>query len=213
MSNNAENRAAIILASKSPRRIRMLKQLDIPFTVVESLVDEESIAAETPEALARTLSIAKAESVSHRYPDHWVIGADSIVSIDGLVLNKPSSPFHAREMLTRLSGRTHRVMTGYAVFRQTIGHRFADVVISEVEFKMLRKSEIDWYLGTPEPYDKAGSYAIQGIGAFMVRRINGSYTNVVGLPLAEVLDHLVSCSALDHLGSKPPAREGERKGL
>ena len=190
----------------------MLKQLDIPFTVVESLVDEESIAADTPEALARALSIAKADSVSRRYPDHWVIGADSIVSIDGFALNKPSSPSHAREMLTRLSGRTHRVMTGYAVFRQTIGHRFTDVIISEVEFKTLRKSEIDWYLGTPEPYDKAGSYAIQGIGAFMVRRINGSYTNVVGLPLAEVLDHLVSCNALDHLGSKSPAREGERKG-
>ncbi len=202
MPNNIKKTTKIILASKSPRRIRMLEQLGIDFEIVESHVDEEAISAAQPEDYAQILSIAKATAVSRRYPDHWVIGADSIVTIDDIILNKPSSPSHAKEMLTSLSGRTHRVMTGYSIFRQTVGHRFTDVVISEVTFKTLREPEIDWYIKKPEPYDKAGAYAIQGIGAFMVKRINGSYTNVVGLPLAEVLDHLVSVNAINRLGQK-----------
>jgi septum formation protein len=200
MFNMVNNTEKIILASASPRRIRMLQQLDIDFEVIESFVDEEAISAGSPEDIVRILSIAKAESVSLRFPDNWVIGADSIVTIDDIILNKPISPAHAKEMLTCLSGRTHRVMTGYSIFRQTVGHRFTDVVISEVTFKTLREEEIDWYTGTREPYDKAGAYAIQGIGAFMISRINGSYTNVVGLPLAEVIDHLAGCNALKHKG-------------
>ncbi len=196
MSNAAAILSPIILASASPRRIRMLESLDIDFTAMESGVDEENAFFETPVDFVRMLSVAKAEAISQMYPGHWVIGADSIVTIGDIILNKPSTPSEAQAMLFRLSGRTHRVLTGYSIFRQTVGHRFTDVVTSEVTFKKLRKGEIEWYTGTQEPYDKAGGYAIQGIGAFMISRINGSYTNVVGLPLAEVVDHLAACGAL-----------------
>ncbi len=196
MSNTATILSPVILASASPRRIRMLESLDIDFTAVESGVDEEGVIYEGPEDFVRLLSIAKADAVSLMYPAHWVIGADSIVTIDDIILNKPSTPAEALTMLSRLSGRTHRVLTGYSIFRQTVGHRFTDVVTSRVTFKKLRRAEMEWYTGTWEPYDKAGGYAIQGIGAFMIRRISGSYTNVVGLPRAEVVDHLSACGAL-----------------
>lgn len=174
----------------------MLEDLEIDFTTVESGVDEAALSAGRPDDTVRALSFAKANAVSVRYPDYWVIGADSIVAIDDTLLNKPASREAAKTMLKALSGRTHRVLTGYAVLRQTVGHRFVDVVTSEVTFKTLSTDEIDWYTGTREPYDKAGGYAIQGLGAFMIRRINGSYTNVVGLPLAELVDHLSACNAL-----------------
>lgn len=202
MPKIANNTPPVILASKSPRRKRMLENLEIVFTTVESGVDEAALPAGRPDDTVRALSFAKAEAVSFRYPDYWVIGADSIVAIDDTILNKPASREAAKDMLARLSGRTHRVLTGYAVLRQTVGHRFVDVVTSEVTFKTLSTDEIDWYTGTPEPYDKAGGYAIQGLGAFMIRRINGSYTNVVGLPLAELIDHLATCNAITRR-SKP----------
>ena len=203
MLNKAANPIPeIILASKSPRRIRMLKAQQIDFIAVDSGVDEDAVSAPGPEELVRKLAVSKAEAVAADYPDCWVIGADSVVVVDGRVLNKPDSRAHARQMLILLSGRTHRVMTGFAVIRQTVGHRFADVVISEVSFKKLGNEEIEWYTGLKEPYDKAGGYAIQGIGAFMVERINGSYTNVVGLPLAEVLDHLAAYGALHRIGNR-----------
>lgn len=203
MLNTAANPIPdIILASKSPRRIRMLKEQQIDFMAVDSGVDENTVSAACPEALVQKLAEFKTETVSADYPDCWVIGADSVVVVDGLVLNKPNSREHARRMLIQLSGRTHRVMTGFAVIRQTVGHRFADVVISDVRFKKLGNEEIDWYTGLREPYDKAGGYAIQGIGAFMVKRLNGSYTNVVGLPLAEVLDHLAACGALHRIKNR-----------
>lgn len=196
MSNMVNNISPIILASKSPRRIRMLERLDIHFQSVDSGIDEAAISAGCPDDLVRMLSVAKAEAVSRQFPDHWIIGADSIVTIDDIILNKPDSRTDAKAMLARLSGRTHRVLTGYSILRQTIGHRFTDVVISEVTFKRLRDSEIDWYTGTQEPYDKAGGYAIQGTGAFMVQHLKGSYTNVVGLPLADVIDHLAQYNAI-----------------
>lgn len=203
MLNTAANPIPdIILASKSPRRIRMLKEQQIDFMAVDSGVDENTVSAACPEALVQKLAVSKAGAVSADYPDRWVIGADSVVVVDGRVLNKPDSREHARRMLIQLSGNTHRVMTGFAVIRQTVGHRFADVVVSEVTFKKLNNQEIDWYTGLREPYDKAGGYAIQGIGAFMVKRINGSYTNVVGLPLAEVLDHLAACGALHRIKNR-----------
>ncbi len=200
MLNTAANPIPdIILASKSPRRIRMLKEQQIDFMAVDSGVDETTVSAANPEELVLKLAVYKAEAVSADYTDRWVIGADSVVVVDGRVLNKPDSREHARQMLIQLSNRTHRVMTGFAVIRQTVGHRFADVVISEVSFKKLGNEEIDWYTGLKEPYDKAGGYAIQGVGAFMIKSINGSYTNVVGLPLSEVLDHLAACGALHRI--------------
>ncbi|MFO7860566.1 MAG: Maf family protein, partial [Desulfosalsimonas sp.] len=128
----------------------------------------------------------------------WVIGADSIVVIDGLILNKPGSAAGAGQMLWRLSGRTHRVITGYSIWCESRKHRHSDACITEVTFKELTEDEINWYTQTPEPWDKAGGYAIQGIAAFMVKSINGSYTNVVGLPMCEIVEHLTQHGAIRH---------------
>lgn len=183
---------SIILASASPRRKHLLEQAGVDFRTIPSEVDEAAICAATPEAYVKNLSRAKADAVSIRYPESWVIGADSVVAINDAILNKPESRADAGRMLQKLNGRTHRVLTGYSIVCRDCDHYHTGVEITEVTFKKLTRGEIDWYLDTPEPYDKAGAYAIQGIGAFMVRRINGSYTNVVGLPLGEVLDHLMA---------------------
>ncbi len=188
----------IILASASPRRKHLLEQAGIDFRVMPSDVDETAVCAATPETYVKVLSRAKADAISIKYPDNWVIGADSVVAIDNVILNKPESRADAGRMLQILSGRTHRVLTGYSIVCRDCNHYYTDVEITEVTFKELNPGEIDWYLDTPEPYDKAGAYAIQGIGAFMVRRINGSYTNVVGLPISEILDHLMAHDVIRH---------------
>lgn len=198
----------IILASASPRRRHLLEQAGIAIRIIPSHIDEEAVCAATPEGYVRVLSRAKADAVSLQHPDAWVIGADSIVEINGAILNKPESRSDAGRMLDLLSGRTHRVLTGYSIIRRESGHFHTGVEITEVTFKPLSPEEIEWYLDTPEPYDKAGSYAIQGIGAFMVKRINGSYTNVVGLPLSEVIDHLVAYGAIRRGGDEPRRTAG-----
>jgi septum formation protein len=130
-------------------------------------------------------------AVAANYPDSWVIGADTIVLIDGLILGKPESKQHAVEMLNRLSGQTHQVITGYCITHKSTGKHIVDSVITNVTFKTLSAREIKWYTHTSEPFDKAGSYAIQGLGTFLVKSIFGSYTNVVGLPVCEVIGHLI----------------------
>jgi len=196
----------IILASASPRRKRLLEKAGVDIRVIPSRIDETAVCAATPETYVRVLAHAKADDISRSYPDSWVIGADSIVAIDDKILNKPESRTDARRMLDLLSGRTHRVLTGYSVICRECDHLHTDVAITEVTFKRLSPGEIEWYLDTPEPYDKAGSYAIQGIGAFMVLRINGSYTNVVGLPLSEVVDHLIAQGVIRRDGDEEPQR-------
>lgn len=181
---------SVILASASPRRRQLLRRSGMEFSVIPSGVDEEAISVTAPADYVRVLSSAKAKDVAQQYPDKWVIGADSIVVIDDTILGKPVSQADAKAMLSRLSGRTHRVLTGYSIVCVDRDHFFTDVAETDVLFKPLDDAEIEWYLDTPEPYDKAGAYAIQGIGAFMVERISGSYTNVVGLPVCEVIEHL-----------------------
>lgn len=181
----------LILASRSPRRRCLLEQAGLTVAVIPSTFDEDSIApSEEPDAYVKKLARAKADEVARRYPDSWVIGADTIVAIDGAMLGKPATVSDAGQMLERLSGQCHHVYTGYAIVckNKLIGIR--EVVKTEVRFKDLTTDEIDWYVRTGEPFDKAGSYAIQGLGTFMVRCINGSYTNVVGLPVCEVIETL-----------------------
>jgi len=181
----------IILASKSPRRRYLLKQAGLRFSVIPSGIDEKSIPLSPPEIYVRRLAEAKADDVAARYPQSWVIGADTIVRIDGTILGKPGSKAEARIMLQRLSGSTHQVFTGYAICCIARQHRFSDTVKTDVLFKDLTPEEIEWYIQTPEPFDKAGAYAVQGLGTFLVRSINGSYTNVVGLPVCEVIERLI----------------------
>ena len=187
-----ENRKKLILASQSPRRRYLLEQAGLTFTVVPSAVDEALVAVCAPETYARRLAEAKAADVARNYPDSWIIGADTIVVIDGDILGKPGSTTAARRMLRQLSGQTHQVITAFAVCCEAAGHRHAETTTTAVTFKTLSAAEIEWYVQTREPFDKAGAYAIQGIGTFLVRSIHGSYTNVVGLPVCEVIEHLIA---------------------
>ncbi len=186
----------LILASQSPRRRYLLEQAGLTFTVVPSSVDESGFAMTAPDDYVRQLAAAKANDVAAVHPDAWVIGADTIVLIDGTVLGKPDGRAEARAMLQRLSGRTHQVYTGYSIRCREKDRTFTDAVVTDVTFKRLCPEEIQWYIHTDEPFDKAGAYAIQGLGTFLVRRINGSYTNVVGLPVCEVIEVLIRAGAV-----------------
>ena len=185
----------IILASESPRRRELLGALGLQFEIRISGVEETPADGETPREHALRLAREKALAVAQDCPEAFVIGADTIVIVDDEVLGKPSDPAEARRMLRRLSGRAHTVITAFAIVRgsRPLAER---AVESRVLFKDLSEEEVDWYAGTREPYDKAGSYAVQGIGAFFIREIHGSFSNVIGLPLAEVVETLHALKAL-----------------
>ena len=187
---NTSDPPQLILASKSPRREFLLKQAGIKFSVIPSEIDESSIQISSPEQYAKQLALEKAKYIADRNPKAWVIGADTIVVIDGEVLGKPISDEDARRMLRKLSGHTHQVITGYCILCQSLSRLNNEAVTTDVTFKHLTEDEIDWYIRSGEPFDKAGAYAIQGMGAFIVKSINGSYTNVVGLPVCEVVELL-----------------------
>jgi septum formation protein len=181
----------LILASQSPRRSYLLEQAGLNFTVIPSTFDEASVQPTEPAAYVEILARAKADEVARQHPDHWVIGADTIVTIDAKILGKPADPREARDMLRRLSGQSHEVYTGYAIVCKAKSIDIGQAIRTDVQFKELNDDEIEWYIQTGEPFDKAGAYAIQGMGTFLVRRINGSYTNVVGLPVCEVVETLL----------------------
>lgn len=188
--NTKNEMLQIILASKSPRRKELLSQAGLSFTIIPSAFDEDAVEIKDPAGYARHLAQNKALDIARQYPDSFVIGADTIVVVDGAVLNKPHDRDEARAMLARLQGRTHQVITGFCVASELAGHQHSEFCQTDVTFKPLSEAEMEWYISTDEPYDKAGGYAIQGLGSFMVAAVNGSYTNVVGLPVCEVLAHL-----------------------
>jgi nucleoside triphosphate pyrophosphatase len=177
--------AAVLLASASPRRRELLAQLGIRFTVVPSAVPEIPEPGEAAEACARRLARAKAAQVARQHPDCLVLGADTVVVVDDALLGKPADREEARRMLRRLSGRTHRVLTAVALIVPPGG---VDEVLAEsrVEFRPLTAAEINAYVDGGEPFDKAGAYAIQGGARAFVRRVDGSLSNVIGLPVDEV---------------------------
>jgi len=193
----------IVLASASPRRRELLAQVGIDFRVVPSTADETLLANETPEAHVIRLSCDKAMEVAHRPGQfgRWFIGSDTVVVRDDVVLGKPVDASEATAMLTSLSGRSHRVISGYAVHDRERDCTLSAAITTRVFFKELTSREIEGYIATQEPFDKAGSYAIQGIGSFMVPKIEGSYTNVVGLPLCEVIAALEELDAVELFGS------------
>lgn len=194
---NPSNDPVLILASRSPRRRYLLKQAGLSFSVIPSSIDETSIPVLSPETYVKVLSEAKAENVSTKFPEKWVIGADTIVLKDDTILGKPDSKSQARSMLKQLSGQTHQVLTGYAIYCKSKNRKYSGTVKTQVLFKNLTDKEIEWYIHTEEPFDKAGAYAIQGLGTFLVKSINGSYTNVVGLPVCEVIEILIKEGVLD----------------
>jgi septum formation protein len=190
--NKPHDRPKLILASKSPRRSDLLEKAGLTFSIVPSDFDESSVAMSDPESYVKRLARSKAIDISKKYPDSWVLGADTIVLIDDSILGKPGSKDEARSMLKQLSGKTHQVITGYCLCCQTKNDIISETVKTDVRFKTLSDSEIEWYIQTGEPFDKAGAYAIQGIGTFLVKSINGSYANVVGLPVCEVIEFLIN---------------------
>ncbi len=189
----------LILASSSPRRQQLLRQIGLEFDVVPSEVEEDFIDGEGPRDHVCRLAGLKARKVGKIYPHRWVIGADTVVSIDGMILGKPQTDRDAYGMLFTLSGRAHLVFTGVSLRHEAKGKGETIAVKTSVRIKTLNPEEITWYIRTGEPFDKAGGYAIQGIGGFMVQRIEGSYTNVVGLPLCELLEVLHKLKAVDLL--------------
>jgi septum formation protein len=189
-----------ILASASPRRVELLTLLGLPFEIVPSDVEETFLPGETPREHVLRLSEEKARRISERYPEAWVMGADTIVIINGEVLGKPRTSAEAKDMLAKLSGQVHRVFTGFAVMRMRGDFIVSDAVESSVLFREIPEDEMVWYIRSEEPYDKAGAYAVQGMGAFFIKEIHGSYTNVMGLPLCEVVDVLKRIGAIRFSG-------------
>lgn len=176
------------LASKSPRRRDLLRQMGIAFSVDSANVDETlNQNLLVGDALMR-LAYEKANVVFRRHEDDIVIGADTIVYFNGSVLGKPKDEYDAYCMLKALSGKTHQVMTGVAMISKEMTECFYE--LSEVTFHDLRDEEIQWYVNTREPIDKAGAYGIQGKGAFLVAKIVGDYYNIVGLPISKVVRKL-----------------------
>ncbi len=185
----------LVLASKSQRRKDLLNQIGIPFVSVESML-KAKVQWKLPEELAQEKAVLKAMDVWVKCPGHWTLGADTVVALHQRVFGKPSSYEEAEMILMELSGKTHRVITAFALLNPdgALAHR--EVVITQVEFKDLTREEIRAYARTNEPMDKAGAYAIQGIGTFLVKNITGSYTNVVGLPLFQLIQALKAVGAI-----------------
>jgi len=180
----------IVLASASPRRVELLSSAGIEFEVIPGDVSEDILTGETPEDYVERLARAKAEDVARKTDGRFFIGADTIVLCDGEIMGKPEDSADAERMLNKLSGIPHEVITGFAVYDKERDGVIADTVRTRVYFKQLSDEEIRAYIATGCPFDKAGAYAIQGGAAHMVEKIEGSYTNVVGLPLCEVVETL-----------------------
>ncbi|MCF0247144.1 MAG: septum formation inhibitor Maf [Synergistes sp.] len=174
-----------ILASGSPRRRELLTAIGWEFEVIPSQSEEKLSESETPSELVMRLAREKAAEVAEKYPGRCVLGADTVVTIDGRVLGKPSSEREAAEMIAQLSGREHSVITGVALIASD-GRLINEYEETVVTFRDLSKDEIDAYISRGESMDKAGAYAIQGYGALLVEGIKGCFFNVVGLPLRRV---------------------------
>ena len=183
----------VILASKSPQRQDILKNLNIPFIIIPSGIDETLLSELSPQENVERLAIQKTEAVLHsplKIKTPWVIGADTLIFVDGQPMRKPNSAEAARQMLERYSNRTHHVITAlccYDAYSQNISTR---INTSAVSFKKLSQEEIDWYINQGEWQGAAGGYRIQGIAACFISRIEGSYSSIVGLPIYELYDIL-----------------------
>jgi septum formation protein len=189
-----------ILASASPRRRELLAAVGLDFEVIPSSVPEIHQPGESPEEYVARLSRDKAGAIAAKHPERWVIAADTTVLLGDELLEKPADAPDAERMLASIAGRTHVVYTGVTLQNAAAGHHETRVAESEVRMLPLSEREIAWYVATGEPLDKAGAYAVQGIGAMFIDSVHGSYTNVVGLPLA-LLYQMLKRAGIDPLAA------------
>jgi len=180
-----QNKYKFILASQSPRRTQLLNLIGLAFSVQPSYIDEDKINEPDPEKHVKRLSLEKAKKVAETVKSGVVIGADTIVVLDDEILGKPRDESHAVEMLNKLSGRFHSVYTGFTIIEQPSGRSVSDFEMTRVHFCNLTDWEIDNYVKTGHPMDKAGAYGIQDQSAIFVDKIEGCFYNVVGFPLAK----------------------------
>lgn len=174
----------LVLASNSPRRQELIKLISADVKVCPADIDETVPSEIETEASPGFLAVKKAAEIAKKYPNDTVIGADTSVIVDGIILGKPKNDAEAFSMLSLLSGKTHKVITGCAVFKNGRSVSFSET--TEVTFYALSKEEIENYIITKEPFDKAGAYGIQGYGSLLIEKINGDYFNVVGLPVSRL---------------------------
>lgn len=191
------NHGSIVLASASPRRTELMTLAGIEFSVVPADICEDALPGEAAADHVLRLSREKADAVAAANDGRFFIGADTIVVLDGAILGKPADDADAMRMLSALSGRDHEVITGFTVFDKVSGIHVSRSVCTEVTFKKLEEQEIAAYIATGCPRDKAGAYAIQGGAVHFVRSINGSYTNVIGLPMTELYEVLQTMQAVE----------------
>jgi septum formation protein len=186
----------IVLASTSPRRRELFETCRIPFRVLPADIDETPISGETPSSMVKRLAVGKARKVAHTERNDWIVAADTTVTVDGRILGKPENAKDAAEMLHCLQGREHDVVGAFAIVSVKHEKEHVEVHTTKVEILPINEREIEEYIATGEPMDKAGSYAAQGYGMQFVRRIEGSYTNVIGLEMASLLLALRKLGAL-----------------
>jgi len=175
--------AKLVLASSSPRREELLKRLGLNFTIVPSKINEDKFKSIAPELMVQKLAQKKAEEVAALVEDTIIIAADTIVVKNKEIIGKPENKNDAKKMLQKLQGEKHTVYSGITVLSTETNNLLVDVDSTEVYLRSMNKQEINNYINTGEPFDKAGSYAIQGLGGIFVEKINGSYFNVMGLPI------------------------------
>jgi septum formation protein len=180
----------IVLASSSPRRKELLEKIGLRINIDPSDYPENRHAELNPEARVKSISLGKAMAVAPKYRDAVIIAADTIGVLRGKIIGKPHSAEAAREMLRELSGKSHLVITGFTIFDTASRKLVTRAVKTRVYFKKLSEKEIDYYVKSGEPLDKAGAYAIQGLGSVIVEKINGDYYNVMGLPLNALVESL-----------------------
>lgn len=185
------NLQPLILASESPRRNQLLRSVGLAFEVIPSGIEEGDNPDKKPCVLVKSRAKEKAQAVSHLYPRSWVLSADTIVVHQDAILGKPANAHEAAGILRKLNGQVHQVFSGVCLMRDAPSFMRIGCFRTDVLFRLLSDAEIWAYVNTGEAFDKAGAYGIQGMGAFLVKSLNGSYTNVVGLPLCETLEWLI----------------------
>lgn len=180
----------IILASSSPRRKEILENANVKFDIIKSEIDEVILDNELPSQVVMRLAFEKCIDIAAKHRESLVIGADTVVVLDDIILGKPKDIDEAIAMITQLSGKTHQVITGISLINLSANKKIIDYVVSNVKFKDLSAKDIKDYIQTNESLDKAGAYGIQGYGALLVEEIQGDYFNIVGLPISRLSDLL-----------------------